>query len=61
MLIIGIFIMFYIAHKRIWLHLTEENGQTRMIMAGSGNRRNIDYDKDFDELLEGGKKVLNIK
>jgi len=50
MLIAGIFIMFYMHHRRLWFYLEKDNDQTHIIMAASGNRKTIDFDSDFEKL-----------
>ena len=50
MLIAGVFIMFYMHHKRLWFYLEKDKDQIHIIMAASGNRKTIDFDNDFERL-----------
>ena len=50
MLIVGIFMMFYISYQRLWILLKPENGQLKIIFAGSGNRNERDFVVVFDKL-----------
>ncbi|MBK9951432.1 MAG: cytochrome c biogenesis protein ResB [Candidatus Competibacteraceae bacterium] len=50
LLIAGIFIMFYTSHRRLWAWLAVEDGATRLLLAGTGNRRQADFARDFAEL-----------
>ena len=50
MLIVGIFMMFYISYQRIWILLKPEDGQLKIIFAGSGNRNERDFVVVFDKL-----------
>ncbi len=52
MLIGGIFMMFYIAHRRLWAVIHQEDGQTRVLFAGSSNRHQRDFAHEFDEMGE---------
>ncbi len=52
MLIAGIFMMFYISHRRLWLRVSLEEGRTRVLFAGTGNRNQADFAKEFTKLKE---------
>jgi cytochrome c biogenesis protein len=52
LLILGIFIMFYIRHTRMWFNLRSEPGQTSVLMAAAGNRNSIDFDQAFESLQQ---------
>ncbi|OZB83242.1 MAG: hypothetical protein B7X28_02470, partial [Halothiobacillus sp. 13-55-253] len=43
----GIFMNFYIHYRRQWVLLKPEDKGTRILLAGSDIRKNIDFDKDF--------------
>ena len=59
MLIIGIFMMFYIAHQRLWILLIPNNKHTDIVFAGAGNRNQQDFSKQFDALCKTLKSRLN--
>jgi cytochrome c biogenesis protein len=59
MLIIGIFLMFYIAHQRLWIVLTTKDEHTGVIFSGAGNRNQRDFTKHFTELTQILKSKLN--
>ena len=46
-LVTGIFIMFYTSYRRIWAWLTVEDGVTRLVLAGTGNRRQAEFAREF--------------
>lgn len=50
LLIIGIFIMFYTSHRRLWVWLAVEDGNTRLVVAGASNRRQAEFAVEFAEL-----------
>ncbi|MBD3670299.1 MAG: cytochrome c biogenesis protein ResB [Gammaproteobacteria bacterium] len=58
MLIIGVFFMFYIHHKRVWVWMSEQDGQTRVLFAGSGDRDLPAFKADFDALAGRMEKLL---
>ncbi|MEZ5574581.1 MAG: cytochrome c biogenesis protein ResB [Candidatus Competibacteraceae bacterium] len=47
LLVIGVFIMFYTSHRRVWAWLAIEEGMTRLILAGTGNRRQAEFAHEF--------------
>lgn len=50
LLIIGLFLMFYVDHRRLWFWLERESGGTGILMAGSSARGTLDFARDFDAL-----------
>lgn len=71
MLVLGLFLMFYIPHRRVWALVTrdESEGQTRVLLAGAGQRDPKAFGREFDKLAheldlrlrlaasEGGEEV----
>lgn len=47
MLVLGIFMNFYIHYRRQWVLLKPDEKGSRILLAGSDIRKNIDFDKDF--------------
>jgi cytochrome c biogenesis protein len=59
MVIIGIFLLFYVTHQRVWLVMyTGENGASHLLFAGSGNRNQSDFRQHFQELSEKVNAIL---
>jgi cytochrome c biogenesis protein len=56
MLIVGIFMMFYISYRRVWIILKPEGEQLMITFAGSGNRDQRDFAKSFTELASKAEK-----
>lgn len=50
LLVIGVFVMFYTSHRRLWIWLADEEGATRMVLAGSSSRRPVEFTREFVEL-----------
>lgn len=51
MMVIGIFILFYLPHRKVWLRLRQrEDGGTDLLLAGNSNRNVLDFQKAFAEL-----------
>lgn len=52
LLIAGVFVMFYISHRRLWVRLRERGGRTEVLFAGSGNRDQRDFRREFERLVQ---------
>jgi len=50
LLILGVFMMFYITHQRLWVMIRPEGQGSRVMLAGMGNRNQRDFSKVFDSL-----------
>lgn len=50
MLIMGIFMMFYIQHRRCWAWIGKTDKGVEIIFAGSSNRNERDFAEDFDRI-----------
>ncbi|MFP4611340.1 MAG: cytochrome c biogenesis protein ResB [Thiohalophilus sp.] len=50
LLIVGVFMMFYITHQRLWVMIRPEGQGSRVMLAGMGNRNQRDFSKVFDAL-----------
>ncbi len=52
MLMVGVFLMFYVHHRRIWVRVAALNGGSEVLFAGSGNRDRVDFEQEFTTLAE---------
>jgi len=50
LLIAGVFCMFYVSASRLWCWIDQQDGQTRILLGGSGLRHQRDFGKEFAEL-----------
>ncbi|MFO1422276.1 MAG: cytochrome c biogenesis protein ResB [Candidatus Competibacteraceae bacterium] len=46
-LIIGVFLLFYTSHRRLWAWVAVEEGGSRLVLAGAGNRRQAEFAREF--------------
>jgi cytochrome c biogenesis protein len=62
LLCIGIALMFYVAHKRIWVIVDSQSGKTQILAAGSGDRHQKEFAlefKAFSQLLDKQFEAIN--
>jgi cytochrome c biogenesis protein len=51
LLVLGVFSMFYIRERRLWVWLrSEEDGRSHALMAMSSQRKTLDFEKEFEVL-----------
>ena len=59
LLIIGVFLMFYVAHRRLWFWVDRGDGGTRVLFAGTGNRNQRDFEQEFETLRDTFERQFN--
>ena len=52
LLVLGVFSMFYVRERRLWIWLKPDSGGTRAIMAMSSQRKTLDFEKEFETLKQ---------
>ena len=53
LLVIGVFSMFYIRERRLWIWIkSESNGSSHALMAVSSQRKTLDFEKEFEVLKQ---------
>jgi cytochrome c biogenesis protein len=52
LLVLGVFAMFYIRERRLWVWIREDGKGAHALMAMSTQRRTLDFDKEFDTLKQ---------
>ena len=50
MLIIGVFLLFYVSHQRVWVILERHNKSTGLLIAGNTNRHKNEFSEKFKEM-----------
>lgn len=57
-LVIGVFAMFYVRDRRIWIWAKAgENGNTELLAAMTSQRRNLDFNQEFDRFKDAFKRL----
>jgi cytochrome c biogenesis protein len=49
-MVVGFYLTFFMAHRRIWLRLTPEGEKTSVALAGSSHRNQAGFEKEFDRI-----------
>ena len=56
LMLFGLFVAFFMSHRKIWAHIHEEDGQPIVLFAGSANKNKVGFEKIFTALVDGFKK-----
>ena len=57
MLMAGVFFMFYMHHRRLWIRIEEDGENSRILFAGTGHRDRVDFGREFQRLQRRLKVV----
>lgn len=52
LLVLGIFSMFYIRERRLWVWLRDDGQGTQALLALSSQRKTLDFEKEFEQLRQ---------
>ena len=52
LMLIGLYIAFFMSHRKIWAHVYELDGQPMVLFAGHANKNSFDFAKTFSSLTE---------
>lgn len=50
MLMVGVFMMFYMHQRRLWVYLVPRDGGANLLVAGSGHRNRLEFEREFHAL-----------
>jgi cytochrome c biogenesis protein len=53
LMLLGLFIAFFMSHRKIWALIYEENGKTTVLFTGSAHKNKVGFEKTFDSLVGG--------
>jgi len=56
---IGLYITFFMSHRRVWVNIAEEKGSTRILIGASANRNRVSFENKIEKLaakLNAGHK-----
>ncbi len=52
LMMVGLYIAFFMSHRRIWLQVSEQDGSVSVLLAGSTNKNKPGFEKQFQTLIE---------
>ncbi|MFZ3065292.1 MAG: cytochrome c biogenesis protein ResB [Nitrospirota bacterium] len=57
LLTLGLFLSFFVIHKRIWIKIVDKNNKVDIYVGGNANKNKINFDKDFANLVNELDKI----
>ncbi|MEX0431516.1 cytochrome c biogenesis protein ResB [Spiribacter insolitus] len=61
LLVMGIFMLFYVSHRRVWaMVMPREEGGTDLLMAGTNQRRPEEFEAEFADLADAVENQLGV-
>uniref|UniRef100_UPI0040562E62 cytochrome c biogenesis protein ResB n=1 Tax=Candidatus Electrothrix sp. TaxID=2170559 RepID=UPI0040562E62 len=59
LMLIGLYMAFFMSHRKVWAHVYERDGQPMVLFAGHANKNTLGFSKTFSSLTQGFKKPQN--
>lgn len=51
-MLFGLFVAFFLSHRKVWAFIHEQEGKTEVVFAGSANKNKLGFEKVFSALIE---------
>ncbi|MBU0673350.1 MAG: cytochrome c biogenesis protein ResB [Proteobacteria bacterium] len=61
MMLVGLYIAFFLSHRKVWLYITEEHSKTQLHVTGTSNKNKLGFDNDFMALTDHLVKSASLK
>ena len=52
MMILGLFVIFYMSHRRVWVFVSNDGKKTSILVSGMSNKNKIGFEKNMDAIYE---------
>jgi len=59
LMLLGLFVAFFLSHRKIYAFVLEENGQTAVLFAGSAHKNKVGFERRFKGLMESFKNSIS--
>jgi len=57
-MVIGLFIAFFMSHKKIWIRITNEKNSVRIILGGSASKNRFSFEKKIERILSRASRAM---
>ncbi len=55
---LGLYICFFISHKKIWINITKDKKSVKVAVAGSTSRNRLNFEQEIDKIVSHASKAL---
>ena len=52
LMLLGLFVAFFLSHKRLWVYIYEEEDKTKILVSGSANKNKVGFENMFNALVD---------
>ncbi|MCF6291483.1 MAG: cytochrome c biogenesis protein ResB [Desulfobacterales bacterium] len=52
LMLLGLLVTFFLAHRRIWVHVSRHGEKTEVLVAGHSNKNKVGFENAFDSLVD---------
>lgn len=52
MMILGLFVIFFMSHRRVWVFVSNDGKKTSIVVSGMSNKNKIGFEKNMDAIYE---------
>jgi len=49
---LGLMVVFFMSHKKIWVRLSDEGGSVRLLLGGSANKGRLSFEREIEKTLD---------
>ena len=53
LMLLGLYVAFFMSHRKIWAYLYEDDGRTTVLFVGNANKNKLGFTKTFSALADG--------
>ena len=54
-MLLGLMVVFFLSHKRLWVHIYDKEGKTKILISGTSNKNRLGFENTFNSII----RVLN--
>lgn len=61
LMLVGLYIAFFLSHRKVWLYISDEGGKSTLLVTGSSNKNKIGFENDFTALVNRLEQSDSLK
>ncbi|MGV1098431.1 cytochrome c biogenesis protein ResB [Thiovibrio sp. JS02] len=61
LMLVGLYVAFFLSHRRVWVYIGQEADKTRVLLCGASSKNKLGFDKDFAALTERFEKIEDFQ
>lgn len=59
-MLLSLIVAFFFSHRRVWIHISETEQGSEILITGSSNKDKVGFEKKFDSLVESIQESLEV-